>query len=204
MRLFLRDIGQTILISALILIIINFLTQSYMVQGASMNPVLFEDQRLFVNKLSYIPSGVSIIGDESHLLSGPQRGDIIVFRPPDGTNKDYVKRIIGIPGDWVDLDGQNVYVNGEKTNWTDLSTKRLRDQYPLNVKQGEYYVLGDNRMRSVDSRNWGTISANSISGKVSIVYWPIKYWKIIKNDQLSIILKIFNVYLIKNPKKLLF
>ena len=183
MRLFLRDIGQTILISALILIIINFLTQSYMVQGASMNPILFEDQRLFVNKLSYIPSGVSIIGDESHLLSGPQRGDIIVFRPPDGTNKDYVKRIIGIPGDWVDLDGQNVYVNGEKTNWTDLSTKRLRDQYPLHVKQGEYYVLGDNRMRSVDSRNWGTISANSISGKVSIVYWPIKDWKIIKNDQ---------------------
>ena len=64
-----------------------------------------------------------------------------------------------------------------------LSTKRLRDQYPLHVKQGEYYVLGDNRMRSVDSRNWGTISANSISGKVSIVYWPIKDWKIIKNDQ---------------------
>ncbi|MBC64003.1 MAG: signal peptidase I [Chloroflexi bacterium] len=183
MRIFLRDIGQTILISALILIIINFLTQSYMVQGASMNPLLNEDQRLFVNKLSYIPSAVSIVGDESHLLSGPQRGDIIVFRPPDGTQKDYVKRIIGIPGDWIDLDGKNVYVNGEKTDWTDFSTKRIRDQYPLYVKQGEYYVLGDNRMRSVDSRNWGTISANSISGKVSIVYWPFNDWKIIKTDQ---------------------
>ncbi|MFL2665000.1 MAG: signal peptidase I [Dehalococcoidia bacterium] len=182
MRIFLRDIGQTIIISALILIIINFLTQSYLVQGASMNPILIEDQRLFINKLTYIPSKISILGDESHLLNGPQRGDIVVFRPPDGTEKDYVKRIIGVPGDWIDLDGQNVYVNGEKTNWTTFSTKIIREQYPLYVKEGEYYVLGDNRSRSVDSRNWGTIPASSISGKVSMVYWPIKDWKVIKAD----------------------
>ncbi len=138
-----------------------------------MEPTLLQDERLLVNRFVYTQSTLSLFGNEDYLFSGPQRGDIVVFHPPTGSSTDFVKRIIGLPGDWIDLDGASVYVNGEKTDWVDAPTARRSNSYPVQVPPGAYFVLGDNRRVSVDSRNWGFVSAESIVGRAWTVYWPI-------------------------------
>ena len=138
-----------------------------------MEPNLVQGERLLVNRFVYTQAPFSLFGDADYLFAGPERGDIVVFHPPTGSETDFVKRIIGVPGDWIDLDGQSVYVNGEKTAWVDVTTARRRDDYPVQVPLGEFFVLGDNRRVSVDSRNWGFVSADDIVGRAWAVYWPI-------------------------------
>ena len=138
-----------------------------------MEPTLLQNERLLVNRFVYAQGPISLFGDEGYLFGGPKRGDIVVFHPPTGSDTDFVKRIIGVPGDWIDLDGNAVYVNGEQTEWIDMSTARRHEDYPVQVPPGEYFVLGDNRRVSVDSRNWGFVAAESIVGRAWAVYWPI-------------------------------
>ena len=83
-----------------------------------------------------------------------------------------------MPGDWIDIDGVHVYVNGEKTDYVDTRTARRTDDYPVLVPPGEYFVLGDNRRVSVDSRNWGTVNADALLGRAWAVYWPVSGLKI--------------------------
>ena len=137
-----------------------------------MEPTLLESERLLVNRFVYAQSPVSLFGDDNYLFGGPERGDIVVFHPPTGSQTDFVKRIIGVPGDWIDLDGNSVYVNGEKTDWVDVTTARRSNDYPVQVPPGEYFVLGDNRRVSVDSRNWKFVSADALVGRAWAVYWP--------------------------------
>jgi signal peptidase I len=173
MRAALRDTGETIITAVVIFLVLQGTTQSFLIEGSSMVPNLVQGERLLVNRFVYAQSQFSLFGHEGYLFSGPQRGDIIVFHPPIGSSTDFVKRIIGVPGDVIDLDGESVYVSGVKTNWVDVTTARRHENYPVTVPPGEYFVMGDNRRVSVDSRNWGFVSADEIVGRAWVVYWPV-------------------------------
>jgi signal peptidase I len=178
MRAAIRDTGETIITAVVIFLVLQGTTQSFLIEGSSMEPTLLQEERLLVNRFVYTQSSFSLFGADNYFFGGPKRGDIVVFHPPTGSETDFVKRIIGVPGDWVDLDGATVYVNGEKTAWVDVSTARRHDEYPVQVPPGEYFVLGDNRGVSVDSRNWGFVTADSIVGRAWAVYWPISDFKL--------------------------
>ena len=178
MRSAIRDTGETIITAVVIFLVLQGTTQSFLIEGSSMEPMLVQGERLLVNRFVYAQSPFSLFGDEAYLFGGPQRGDIVVFHPPTGSSTDFVKRIIGVPGDVIDLDGESVYVNGEKTAWVDLTTTRRHENYPVTVPPGEYFVLGDNRRVSVDSRNWGFVAADDIVGRAWAVYWPIRQFQL--------------------------
>ncbi|MDG0865571.1 signal peptidase I [Candidatus Lucifugimonas marina] len=173
MRSMLRDTAETIITAVVIFLVLQGTTQSFLIEGSSMEPTLTQDERLLVNRFVYTQSPISLFGAEDYLFGGPKRGDIVVFHPPTGSDTDFVKRIVGVPGDWVDLDGNAVYVNGERTDWVDVTTARRHEDYPVQVPPGEFFVLGDNRRVSVDSRNWGFVSADSLVGRAWAVYWPV-------------------------------
>lgn len=178
MRSALRDTAETIITAVVIFLVLQGTTQSFLIEGSSMEPTLLQDERLLVNRFVYTQSSFSLFGADEYLFGGPTRGDIVVFHPPTGSDTDFVKRIIGVPGDWIDLDGNAVYVNGERTAWVDSTTARRHDDYPVQVPAGEYFVLGDNRRVSVDSRNWGFVSGDSLVGRAWAVYWPIPEFKL--------------------------
>ena len=178
MRTAFRDTAETIITAVVIFLVLQGTTQSFLIEGSSMEPTLLQNERLLVNRFVYTRVPFSLFGDREYLFGGPKRGDIIVFHPPTGEENDFVKRIIGVPGDWIDIDGAHVYVNGEKADYVDTRTARRTDDYPLLVPPGEYFVLGDNRRVSVDSRNWGTVNADSLLGRAWAVYWPVSGLKI--------------------------
>tara|TARA_A100001037_G_scaffold5627_1_gene5560 strand:- start:3014 stop:3556 length:543 start_codon:yes stop_codon:yes gene_type:complete len=178
MRAALRDTAETIITAVVIFLVLQGTTQSFLIEGSSMEPTLLQNERLLVNRFVYAKASFSLFGEQNYLFGGPRRGDVVVFHPPDGSDTEFVKRIVGMPGDWIDLDGESVYVNGEKTSYVDVSTARRSDDYPMQVPPEEYFVLGDNRRVSVDSRNWGTVSRDSLVGRAWAVYWPIQALKI--------------------------
>jgi len=172
MRVALRDTCETIITAVVIFLVLQGTTQSFLIEGSSMEPTLVQGERLLINRFVYAQIPIDLFDDDHFLFSGPRRGDIVVFHPPTGSETDFVKRVIGIPGDWIDLDGHSVYVNGLKTGWIDSKTVRRHDNYPVQVPIDGYFVLGDNRRISVDSRNWGFVSSDSIVGRAWGVYWP--------------------------------
>ena len=155
MRSALRDTGETIITAVVIFLVLQATTQSFLIKGSSMEPTLVQDERLLVNRFVYAQSPFSLFGDYSYLFGGPKRGDIVVFHPPTGSDTDFIKRIIGVPGDWIDLDGSSVQ-----------------------VPDGEYFVLGDNRRVSVDSRNWGFVTGDALVGRAWSVYWPMNQFQL--------------------------
>ena len=121
--------------------------------------------------------------------NGLQRGDVIVFQAPPDQEKDFIKRVIGLPGDTVELKNGFVYVNGKKLDESSFLKPTvktyggnfLKNGVPVAVPPGEYLVMGDNRTYSSDSREWGFVPLKSIVGKSFIVYWPLDKMQIVKN-----------------------
>lgn len=154
----LRDLLFALGISFLI---ITFLYQPVRVEGTSMMPELQDQERLFINKFQYHFEPI-------------HRDDVVVFRYPGDPSKSYIKRVIGIPGDDVRIDGGQVYLNN-KLLAEDYVPLRFRDErsYPDTVLAShQYFVLGDHRLISSDSRDFGPVQRNLIYGKASFVYWP--------------------------------
>lgn len=159
--LWLRDLALSILIA---LIVILFLYQPVRVEGTSMMPSLVDQERIFINKFSY-RFGISEVN----------RGDTVVFWFPGDTTKSYIKRIIGVPGDSVEITRGHVFVNHEE-----IAEPYVPEEYrdavslsPMTVPEGEYFVLGDHRSSSNDSRTWGTVARSYIYGKAVFSYWPL-------------------------------
>jgi len=165
-----REIVETIVFTLLIYFLIRtFLFENYRVVGSSMVPTLEDNQYLVVNKLLY-------------RLQGPQRGDIIVFRDPHGLNRKLIKRVIGLPGDTLEIKQGQVFIAGQP-----LAEPYIRDpaQYsraPSQIPDGQYFVLGDNRNNSSDSSNWGTLPRDNIVGKAWLSYWPPTLWGVIQHE----------------------
>jgi signal peptidase I len=157
-----RDLFLSVLIA---IVVILFLYQPVKVEGTSMMPSLQNDERIFINKFIY-RFGISNIG----------RGDTVVFLYPGDLSKSYIKRVIGVPGDTVEIVDGTVYVN-DKSLSEPYVPEEFRDRMPMArrvVPVDQYFVLGDHRTSSNDSRSWGMVPRTYIYGKAVFVYWPLE------------------------------
>lgn len=157
----LRDLAVSVTIA---IVVILFLYQPVKVEGTSMMPGLVDHDRIFINKFIY-RFGLSHIG----------RGDTVVFWFPGDPSKSYIKRVIGIPGDTVEVDDGTVIVNGQPLS-EPYVPEEYRDHVSMRagtVPPDEYFVLGDHRSSSNDSRAWGWVPRRDIYGKAVFVYWPL-------------------------------
>lgn len=144
-----------------------FVAQPVVVEGTSMVPQLQDGERLLVNKLIYYKI-------QSVSWGHIERGDIVVFWFPEDPEKSYVKRVIGLPGEMVEIRNGRVYINGQELNESYLDTehnKSLPSAAPKEVKKHHYFVMGDNRDNSSDSRYWGLVPEKYIYGKAFFRYW---------------------------------
>ncbi len=165
-----REIVETILFTLLIYVLVrNFLFENYRVVGRSMEPTLENDQFLVVNKLDY-------------RLREPQRGDIIVFRDPRNEERKLIKRVIGLPGESIEIRDSQVLVDGQPLEETYVRSVPRYSQPLLQIPPGYYYVLGDNRNNSSDSHSWGTLPESQIVGKAWVSYWPPSLWGVIPHE----------------------
>jgi signal peptidase I len=154
----LRELGISVAIS---LFVILFLYQPVKVEGTSMQPQLADQERIFLNKYAY-------------RLGPIERGDVIVFRAPNHPDKNFIKRVIGLPGDRVEIVRGAVLLNGHPLPEPYLPA-RFRDQRSMSevtVPAGNYFVMGDHRNLSRDSRDFGMVARYLISGKAVFAYWP--------------------------------
>lgn len=165
----LREMIETVLLTLLIYVIVRtFLFENYRVVGHSMLPTLEDDQFLIVNKLGY-------------RLYEPQRGDIVVFVDPRTPNRKLIKRVIGLPGEVIELRHGQVYVDQRLLDEPYIAAFGRYSEPPMPIPEGQYYVLGDNRNNSSDSHNWGMLPEDKIVGKAWLTYWPPAAWGVIPN-----------------------
>jgi signal peptidase I len=159
MHSWVRDLVVSVVVSAFIII---FLYQPVRVEGTSMLPVLEDQDRLFINKLAYRVGEI-------------HRGDVVVFLYPHDHEKSYIKRVIALPGDMLRIDHGLVYVNGSKVAEPYVPTRFEddRSQPEMTVPQHEYFVMGDHRSISSDSRDFGPVDRELVYGKAAFVYWPM-------------------------------
>ncbi|MBI4905428.1 MAG: signal peptidase I [Acidobacteria bacterium] len=158
----LRDLMLSVVIA---IVVILFLYQPVKVEGTSMMPSLIDQERIFINKFLY-KFGIGEI----------QRGDMVVFYYPADPSKSYIKRVIGLPGDSVAVEDGVVFVNAKRLEEGYVPDEyRDRQSMPLiRVPPDQYFVLGDHRSSSNDSRSWGPVPRPYIYGKAVFVYWPIE------------------------------
>jgi len=156
-----RDLLLSVIIAVVVII---FVYQPVKVEGTSMLPVLADQERIFVNKFIY-----------RFGLGQIERGDLVVFWYPGDPSKSYIKRVVGLPGEVVSIEGGAVHINGKPLE-EDYVPRQFRDQGSLSprvVEPDTYFVLGDHRSSSNDSRNWGLVPRKDIYGKAVFVYWPL-------------------------------
>ena len=169
----LREITKIILLALVIFLVASIVVGSFRVDGESMEPSLHNGQYLLVNEMVY------------H-FHPPQRGDIIVFHSPNNPGKDFIKRVIAIPGDTVEIRDGQVYINGEVIEEPYISEPPNYTYPPTQVGEDEYFVLGDNRNHSSDSHIWGMVPRENIIGKAWLCYWPLSQWGLAPNYLLSV------------------
>jgi signal peptidase I len=159
MHSWLRDLVISVAVSAFIII---FLYQPVRVEGTSMLPMLEDQDRLFINKIAYRVGEI-------------QRGDVVVFLYPHDHEKSYIKRVIALPGDTLRIDHGQVIVNGKRISESYVPRRFAddRSQPEMTVPGNEYFVMGDHRSISSDSRDFGPVDRNLIYGKAAFVYWPM-------------------------------
>jgi signal peptidase I len=163
-----RELVETLLLTALIFISIRALGQNFRIEGYSMEPNLHQGQYLIVNKFIYY-------------LQPPQRGDIIVFEYPRSVDRDFIKRVMGIPGDTVEVRPGQIFVNGEQIEEPYKPEQPAYSYGPITLGPNEYFVLGDNRNNSSDSHSWGPLERKYIIGKAWLSYWPPQNWGTVPN-----------------------
>ncbi|HEX9921124.1 MAG TPA: signal peptidase I [Anaerolineae bacterium] len=173
-----REVGETIILTLIIFLLIQTVIRNFRVVGTSMVDNLHNGQYLIIDKLSYSPWITNLFG-----FGGPQRGDVIVFEPPNRPGEDYVKRIIALSGETVEIDRGQVIINGEPLHETFQPRIGTYSMPPLVVPQGQIFVLGDNRNNSNDSHNWGSLPIENIVGRAWVSYWPPELWGTIPRDQ---------------------
>lgn len=154
-----RQILIVILVAIGVFFISRATVQSFVVLGSSMNPNLEDGQRIMVDKALY-------------RIRDPHRGEVIVFQPPNGREVDFIKRVIGLPGDTVEIKDGLVFINGYAINEPYIKAQPTYTMAEKEVPAGEYFVLGDNRNNSNDSHSWGTVPQDNIIGKAWLSFWP--------------------------------
>ncbi|MFL6209792.1 MAG: signal peptidase I [Pyrinomonadaceae bacterium] len=169
-RLLIRDLIFAVM---LMILFVVFVVQPVKVEGTSMLPRLHDGERIFVNKLIY------------YHLPPIQRGDIIVFWFPDDPDKSYIKRVIALPGEMVEVRDGRIRINNQELNEPYLDPQlnvSHMSQPPTVVKQHYYFVMGDNRDHSSDSRYWGLVPEKYIYGKALFRYWPLAQASVLRHE----------------------
>jgi signal peptidase I len=163
----LRELVEVVVLAVILYFGISFAVQAVHVEGLSMFATLDDNDYLIANKIDY-------------RLHAPQRGDIIILRPPTDNSKDFIKRIIALPGERLLISSGFVYINGHKLDepylpeqWTSLNNWSPGGPDGTIVPANEYFVMGDNRNRSQDSRTFGFISRDRIDGRAWFRIWPL-------------------------------
>ena len=164
---FLKDLLETLVLAGLLFLAINAVSARIRVDGSSMVPTLNDGQFVMVNRLIY-------------KYSDPNHGDVVVFHYPRDPDQEYIKRIIGLPGDTVMIRNGQTYLNGQQVDepYIAASTNTTGE---WKVPGDHLFVLGDNRNNSQDSRNFGFVSMENIIGKAIFIYWPPTDWSLIFN-----------------------
>lgn len=166
---FFLDILQVVVFAvAIFLFVYLLILQPHKIKGHSMDPNFEDGEYILTDKVSY-------------RLGSPERGDVIVFKAPPTDQEEFIKRIIGLPGDTIMVKNQHVYVNGkliDETAYLDPSVPTdpgttLIEGKELTVPEGQYMAMGDNRPHSFDGRNFGFIARSKITGKAWVAYWPV-------------------------------
>lgn len=162
--------GLRWLLGIVVLLVVGFaflrlaVLQPYLISSTSMEPTLLPSDRIIVNRFTY------------H-YTAPARGDIVVFTYPKDPARTFVKRVIALAGETVELRGNQVYIDGKLINEPYLKAGDYPPYGPETVPKGKFLVLGDNRRQSADSREWGLLSRDSLIGKAWFIYYPLNRWK---------------------------
>ncbi len=168
---FLIDVAETLILSIVLFAAINAVSARIRVDGASMEPTLQSGEFVIVNKLAY-------------LFGEPTTGDVIVFHFPRDPDQEYIKRIIGLPGDRVEIKNGEVYVNDQVLDEDYIAASPVYEDI-LEVPGDSLIVLGDNRNNSSDSHNWGPVPLDYVIGKAMFVYWPPTEWGVLNQPTAS-------------------
>jgi signal peptidase I len=178
------ELVQTLVLAALIFFAVRAMAQNFRVEGSSMEPGLHHGQYLLVNKAIYAKINLRQLskfipfvdpGDnpERYLFRPPSRGDVVVFRFPGDPSRDFIKRVIGVPGDSVEVKAGQVFVNGVPLEEPYIKNHGRYDYELSYVPDGHYFVLGDNRSNSYDSHVWNFLPEENIIGRAMLSYWPL-------------------------------
>jgi signal peptidase I len=162
----LRDILETALLTLAIFLGVRLGVQNFRVEGFSMEPTLHTGQYLLVDKVSY-------------MVGEPQRGDIVVLRFPQDPRRDFIKRVIALPGEEVEVRNGAVYVDGKALDEPYIRDKPLYFYGKKRVPENDYFVLGDNRNNSHDSHVWDWLPKEYLIGKAWVSYWPVNTWGVL-------------------------
>lgn len=173
---FVMDVLETIVfVGSIFIVIYLYIMQPHQVKGASMEPTFDTGDYILTSKITY-------------KFDKPERGDIIVFKSPRNPDIDYIKRIIGLPGDTIMIKNGQVFISGVFINEAYLSGETnifeggfLKEEAEVTVPEDHFFVMGDNRPRSSDSREFGFVPENDVIGKVFFRYYPVSKWSSIKN-----------------------
>ena len=178
-----REILEAVLLALVALVVLQGTVRNFKVEGSSMSPTLEGGQYLVVDQVSYFQLDVERMSrivpfwdasetDPKFAFHPPTRGEIIVFRYPEDPSKDFVKRVVGLPGEKVEVRSGIVHIDDIAMREPYLQRTDRSSARAITLREKEYYVIGDNRRNSNDSRAWGVVPEANIVGKVWLVYWP--------------------------------
>ena len=190
---------ETISLALLIFLALQISVRNYRVELSSMESTLLPRDRVVVNKLLYFLLDVEEVNrllpfvdidthsDKIFPFHSPSRGEIIVFRFPRDTSRDFVKRVIGLPGDVVSINNGQVFIDGNPLDEPYLVEKYSDTLSPTLVAPDSYFVMGDNRDQSSDSRDWGTVPLENIVGKTWVRYWPLSEFSFLSGGRPTVV-----------------
>jgi len=182
-----REIIEAVVLAAVVFMLLQVTLRNFRVDGPSMDPTLEDGQYLLVNRLVYLQVDMGRLaeivpfwkageGMSRHVIHAPKRGEVIVFEFPDSNpnnpKKDFVKRVVGLPGETIRMNAGTVFVNEVELDEPYLAEKDRSHAAEITLGEVEYFVLGDNRAHSNDSRSWGAVPEANLRGKAWLVYWP--------------------------------
>ncbi len=191
MRNIVKGLLETAIYILLVFVIVRSMVQNFKIEGSSMEPTLHSGQYILVNKMAYftfdlnaplrlLPGNEDLPPHYVYPLSIPKRGDVVVFEFPNDIRKDYIKRVIGLPGETVSIRDGKVYINDElldepylQGTLTQCHAGTTCDSEPVVVPEGMIFVMGDNRANSSDSRDWDALPLEHLIGQAWLLYYPV-------------------------------
>jgi signal peptidase I len=201
-----RELVETVILALLIFFAVKAVVQNFRVEGTSMEPSLESEQYLLVNKAIYFRVDMDRVsqflpfvdgddGRKRHLFRAPRRGDVVVFQYPGDTSRDFIKRVIGVPGDTVEVKDGTVFINNAPLEEDYVLSTANYTYGPKTVPEGHYFVLGDNRRNSFDSHAWSQscqeqqqcdfVPEENIIGQAWLSYWPFDELGFVNNMTLK-------------------